>query len=59
MYYKDLIKATEICVFVVAEAVMMGKVLFIIYSQKSVVRLLKDLQQMADESKRKTNLWTF
>lgn len=36
--------------FVVAEAVMMGKVLFIIYNQKSVIRLLKDLQQMADES---------
>lgn len=37
--------------FVVAEAVMMAKVLFIIYNQKSVVRLFKDLQQMADESK--------
>ncbi len=39
------------CVFVVAEAVMMAKVLFIIYNQKSVVRLLTDLQEMANESK--------
>lgn len=29
----------------------MAKVLFIIYNQKSVVLLLKDLQEMADESK--------
>lgn len=29
----------------------MAKVLFIIYNQKSVVRLLKDLQEMANESK--------
>ncbi|KAJ6643281.1 Odorant receptor 9a [Pseudolycoriella hygida] len=49
VYYQDLIKATEICVFAVAEAVMMAKVLFIIYNQKSVIRLLKELQEMADE----------
>lgn len=49
--HKDLIKATEMCVFVVAEAVMMAKVLFIIYNQKSVVLLLKDLQEIANESK--------
>lgn len=47
----DLVKATEMCVFVVAEAVMMAKVLFLIYNQKSVVILLNDLQKMADESK--------
>lgn len=51
MNYKDLIKATEICVFVVAEGVMMAKVLFIIYNQKLVIILLKELQEMANESK--------
>jgi len=49
--YKNLIKATEVCIYIAAEGVMMAKAIFMFFNQELIRGVLKDLQTMANESK--------
>ncbi len=49
--YTDLIKVTEVCIYIAAEGVMMVKAIFMFYNQKLIRGVLEDLQTMANESK--------
>lgn len=49
--YRDLIRATEVCIYIAAEGVMMAKAIFMFSNYKLIRGVLEDLQQMANESK--------
>lgn len=47
----DLIKATEVCIYIAAEGVMMAKAIFMFFNSELIRGVLEDLQLMANESK--------
>lgn len=46
----DLVRATEVCIYIAAEGVMMVKAVFMFYNQNLIREVLEDLQSMANES---------
>lgn len=55
--YNNLIRATEVCIYIAAEGVMMAKAIFMFFNHKLIRSVLEDLQLMANKSKQISGLY--